>query len=82
MENKHLIHSEDTGSAHPRSLDTSGRTGKDRDTMTPAQEGLLFRVEAAAVLLGIGRTTMYELIKGGEIPVVRIGRRTSCTAPT
>jgi excisionase family DNA binding protein len=40
------------------------------------QHGVLLRVEAAAILLGIGRTTLYELIRRGDIPVVKIGRRT------
>lgn len=44
--------------------------------MISVESGLLLRVEAAAILLGIGRTKMYELIQRGEIPVVRIGRRT------
>lgn len=48
----------------------------DRSLLMSLRDGLLLRVEAAAILLGIGRTTMYELIRRGEIPVVRIGRRT------
>jgi len=32
--------------------------------------------DARAVLGGIGRTTLYNLIKSGRLPVVRIGRRT------
>lgn len=30
---------------------------------------------------GIGRTTIYELIKGGDIAVVKIGSRTIVTTP-
>jgi excisionase family DNA binding protein len=40
------------------------------------ERGVLLRVEAAAILLGIGRTKMYDLIGRGQVRVVRIGRRT------
>jgi excisionase family DNA binding protein len=56
--------------------DVPGETAKARDLLISVREGVLLRVEAAAILLGIGRTTMYELIRRREIPVVRIGRRT------
>ncbi len=32
-------------------------------------------VEYAASALGVGRTTVYNAIKRGELPVLRIGRR-------
>jgi excisionase family DNA binding protein len=35
---------------------------------------LLLRVEEAAQSLSIGRSTLWELIRDGEIGVVRIGR--------
>ena len=35
---------------------------------------LLVSVEEAAGLLGIGRTTLYELIRRGEVRPIRIGR--------
>jgi excisionase family DNA binding protein len=38
-------------------------------------KSLLLTVEEAAALLRIGRTTAYELIMGGRIQSVRIGRR-------
>jgi excisionase family DNA binding protein len=45
--------------------------------MTPAE--LLARptvsVDEAAVLLGVGRGTLYEAIRRDEFPVLRIGRR-------
>lgn len=47
-----------------------------RRHLVSLEQGILLRVEAAAVLLGVGRTMMYELIQRGAIPVVRIGRRT------
>ena len=36
----------------------------------------LLRVEEAARVLGIGRSTVYELIGRRELPVIRIGRST------
>jgi excisionase family DNA binding protein len=51
-------------------------TRKERHLLLSVERGVLLRVEAAAILLGIGRTKMYDLIGRGEIPVVRIGRRT------
>lgn len=49
---------------------------KTRNLLISVDRGVLLRVEAAAILLGVGRTMMYELIGQGHIPVVRIGRRT------
>lgn len=43
-------------------------------TDTTANLPLLLTVEAAATLLGIGRTRMYALVKSGEVPSVLIGR--------
>lgn len=40
---------------------------------TPAPQPLLLRIEEAAHLLGLGRSTVYELLYKGEIPSVRIG---------
>lgn len=37
-------------------------------------EKLLLRPEEAARLLGIGRSTIYELISSKELPSIRIGR--------
>ena len=38
---------------------------------------LLYSLEQASeVLGGLGRTSIFELIKAGELKVVRIGRRT------
>ena len=38
-------------------------------------QSLLVTVEEAARLLGVGRTTMFELIGRGEVKSVRLGRR-------
>jgi excisionase family DNA binding protein len=35
---------------------------------------LLLRIPEVAGRLGLGRSTVYELIQSGELPVVRIGR--------
>lgn len=37
-------------------------------------EDLLLKPEAAAHVLGIGRTKLYELMASREIPSLRIGR--------
>lgn len=52
------------------------RTRQKESLLISVEQGLLLGIEAAATLLSIGRTKMYELIQRGEIPVVRIGRRT------
>ena len=36
----------------------------------------LVSVDAAAQLLGVGRTTVYDLINRGALPSMKIGRRT------
>ena len=40
----------------------------------PISERLLVRPEEAAALLGVGRSTIYELMRSGELPVIHIGR--------
>lgn len=35
---------------------------------------LLLRIEEVAEMLGIGRSKIYELLRSGELPSVRIGR--------
>ena len=44
----------------------STRDSADRQTLT---------VEEAAALLGIGRTSAYQAVASGQLPVIRIGRR-------
>lgn len=43
-------------------------------TQTQITGRVLLTVEAAARQLSIGRTTMYQLIKAGEIATVRVGQ--------
>lgn len=35
---------------------------------------LLYRIPQVAQLLALGRSTVYELIQRGDLPVVRVGR--------
>jgi excisionase family DNA binding protein len=35
---------------------------------------LLLRLPEVAARLGLGRTTVYDLVQRGELPVVRVGR--------
>jgi excisionase family DNA binding protein len=37
-------------------------------------QSLLVRPQDAAASLGVGRTTLYELMRSGELPLVHIGR--------
>jgi excisionase family DNA binding protein len=39
-------------------------------------EQLVFGIKDAAVALGISRTSIFNLIKEGQLPVVKLGRRT------
>jgi excisionase family DNA binding protein len=40
----------------------------------PITETILLRAEEVALLLGLGRTKVYEMVAAGELPAVRIGR--------
>jgi excisionase family DNA binding protein len=40
----------------------------------PQHESLLLRPREAARLLGIGRSTLFEMLARQELPIVRIGR--------
>src|SRR4051794_34478851 len=54
------------------------KTGADKGERTGTRvrdrEALLLTVSAAARVLSIGRTTMYELFASGEVEVLHIGR--------
>jgi excisionase family DNA binding protein len=43
--------------------------------MEPTPHPLTLTVEQAAKVLGIGRSTAYELVHTGAIPSLRLGRR-------
>lgn len=42
----------------------------------PHIEPISVRISAAVKLTGIGRSTLYELIKAGELETVKVGRST------
>lgn len=46
-----------------------------RGSTVVENQTLLVTVEEAARLLGVGRTTMFELIGHGDVKSVRLGRR-------
>jgi excisionase family DNA binding protein len=54
----------------PKGASMSGRTSR-----------LLYTVDEVAALLGVGRSTAYELIARGELKAVRLGRRRYVTRP-
>lgn len=43
--------------------------------MEPVTHPLTLTVEQTAKVLGIGRSTAYELVRAGDIPSLRLGRR-------
>ena len=45
-------------------------------TTNPTQRGLAVSIGEAAQLIGLGRTRINELIKSGELPARKAGRRT------
>jgi excisionase family DNA binding protein len=38
-------------------------------------EPLVYTIEQVAEMLGVGRSTAYDAVRRGELPVVRLGRR-------
>lgn len=51
---------------------------KTRNLLMSIERGVLLRIEAAAILLGIGRTTMYDLIGRGGFPLCADGADSHC----
>jgi len=51
-------------------------------TAAPGLAPLAYTIPEAAALLGVGRTTVYELIRSGELASIRIrrGRRVTRAA--
>lgn len=57
--------------------DATERSGGDRTRAeAPPGEPISIRIAAAVKLTGIGRSTLYEMIKAGDIETVKIGRST------
>lgn len=52
---------------------------RDRDSV-PLSQRLLLRPEEVAAILGLGRSTIYELLRSGELSAVHIGRATRIPA--
>ena len=52
-------------------LENAPREGMEREQ---EQKALLVRVSQAGDILGVGRSTVYELIASGELETVHIGR--------
>ena len=46
------------------------------DRISNVSEKLSYTISEAVVASGLGRTTLYELIKQGELPRVKVGART------
>ena len=67
--------------AEPTCLTNGNRIGDQRMASPPEIELSLLTVEEAARRLSIGRTTMYALLKDGQINSVRIGRLRRIPAP-
>lgn len=42
-------------------------------------EPICVRVNDAALMIGVGRTKLYELISGGELETIKIGNATRIT---
>jgi excisionase family DNA binding protein len=58
-------------------------TSRDRDrsqVRVPLSQRLLLRPVEAAATLGLGRSTMYELLRARELPTLHIGRATRIPA--
>lgn len=57
--------------------DNAGRpTRVSAQAEQPPAEPISIRIAAAVKLTGIGRSTLYEMIKAGDIETVKIGRST------
>lgn len=47
----------------------------DQEVLTVGDRTLVLTVEEAAELLGISRGLAYELVRKGDLPSIRLGRR-------
>ena len=51
------------------------RASRKRDRDAPPANAFAFRVDDACAMGGFGRTTAYELVKRGELKLLRVGGR-------
>ena len=42
---------------------------------TPTVTRRTFTIPEAAIIVGVGKSTLYEHVKNGDVPCVRLGRR-------
>ncbi len=64
--------------------DTSKTTESIDRSMTGADYGLakaLYSINETLVLTNLGRTYLYDLINRGDLPLVKIGKRSLIAAP-
>src|SRR5688572_5356186 len=54
---------------------TSGLPASPQAEEAPRQDKQLLTAHETAELLGIGRSTCYELLRTGQIPSIRLGRK-------
>ncbi len=50
--------------------------------MNTSQHRLVYTIDETAAMLGVGRSTAYELIRTGDITSIRIGKRRFVTRLT
>jgi excisionase family DNA binding protein len=51
-----------------------------RKVEAPAVERLCYRISDASRAIGVGRTTIYHLIREGKLTLIKIGGRSLVTA--
>lgn len=61
---------------HDSQRNGSARDSDSDDSVSTGPHVRLVSIELAAELLGIGRTTVYDLVNRGELRSTKIGRRT------
>lgn len=64
----------------PPIIGKSSHRQPDRGTQTEAtMDELAYSINRTAKVLGVGRTTIYKLIKSGQVDTLKIGSRTLIT---
>jgi len=63
-------------------IETSGAAGEDGDGIAPTVlDAPLLRPDQVAVLLSVRRSWVYDAVKSGKLPCLRIGRHIRFTRP-